>query len=253
MTVKACLRSAEGPRRHRGHDVDISWGRVAAAPRRASRRLQRYSKGFGVVGRLNSQSRKRRRSRPCSASTMLELLQTTFDPARRRRVVFAKTRFTGDPNRRLGGALAAQRAVSGHSWLVPPEPIPRPPDPFAPRLGRRSRRSSRRRSRSGPRKFEKLYVARADVLGRQSIGRRVAAAPRPATRIIRGRTAGRAENDTPKTAFKVHVDVRIIKASPTIGVGLIRYIKSLYLDVQKYPRLRGRARLVRRSMDSKLF
>ena len=50
--------------------------------------------------------------------------------------------------------------------------ITRPPDPFAPRLGRRSRRSSRRWSRSGPRKFEKLYVDKADVLDRWPMRRR---------------------------------------------------------------------------------
>ena len=44
--------------------------------------------------------------------------------------------------------------------------ITRAPDPYALRLGRRSRRSSRRRSRSGPRKLEKLYVDGTDVLGR---------------------------------------------------------------------------------------
>ena len=111
-------------------------------------------------------------------------------------------------------------------------PIACPPGPLVPRLDRRSRRSSRRRSRSGPRKFEKLYVDVADELGRRPIGRRVAAAPRAATRIIRGRTAGRAENDPPKTALNVHVDPRRIKARPTIGTGIITYVKSLYLDIR---------------------
>ena len=129
--------------------------------------------------------------------------------------------------------------------------VGRPPDPFAPRLGRRSRRSSRRRSRSGPRKFEKLYVDGAGVLGRRPIGRRVAAAPRAVTRIIRGRTAGRAENDTPKTAFEVRVDRRRIRTSPIIWEEVITYIKSLYLDVRLVPRLRGRARLVRKPVNSK--
>ena len=132
-------------------------------------------------------------------------------------------------------------------------PIPPPPGPFARRLGRRSRRSSRRRSRLGPRKFEFLYVDGADVLVRRPMGRRGAAAPRSATRIIRGRTAGRAESDTPKTASKVHADRRRIKTSPTLGGQLITYIKSLYLHVRFVPRTRGRARLVRKAVNSRIF
>ena len=63
-------------------------------------------------------------------------------------------------------------------------------------------------------------------------GSKVAAAPRGATRIIRGRTTGRAENETPKTALKVHVDLRRIKASSTLMAQIITYIKSSYLDVR---------------------
>ena len=41
----------------------------------------------------------------------------TDDDVRRKCTAFAKTRFAGrDPTRRLGGALAAQRAVSNRSW-----------------------------------------------------------------------------------------------------------------------------------------
>ena len=63
--------------------------------------------------------------------------------------------------------------------------------------------------------------------------------------------AGRAENDTPKTAFKVRVDRWRIKASPTIQAEVIAYIKSLYLDVQKYPRTGERAPDVRKAVNSK--
>ena len=63
--------------------------------------------------------------------------------------------------------------------------------------------------------------------------------------------ADRAKNDTPKTAFEVHVDVRRIKTSPTLMAQIITYIKSLYLDVRLVLRLRRRARLVRKAVDSK--
>ena len=49
---------------------------------------------------------------------MPESLRSTADAIWRKCVVFAKTRFAGrNPTRRLGGALAAQRAVSGRSWI----------------------------------------------------------------------------------------------------------------------------------------
>ena len=66
------------------------------------------------------------------------------------------------------------------------------------------------------------------------------------------RFADRAENDTPKTALKVHVELRRIKDSPTMGVGLITFIKSLYLDVRLVPRLRRRAPVVRKAVNSKV-
>ena len=47
--------------------------------------------------------------------------------------------------------------------------------------------------------------------------------------------AGRAENDTPKTAFEVHVGVRRIKTSPTLVGPVVTYSKSLYLDVRLVP------------------
>ena len=172
---------------------------------------------------MNSRSRKPRGFRPRSTAYMPESLHVD----RRRRLAqmhsFLQKRVSRarDPNRRLGGALTAQRAVSDCSWMglapckkrrmlevtlrqqgplehipgastrgaqKPAHFVPRawcldlgssrwpfhtyrlPPGPFAPRLGRRSRRSSRRRSRSGPRKFEKLYVDGADGLGRWSRG-----------------------------------------------------------------------------------
>ena len=68
---------------------------------------------------MNSRSRKRRRSRPCSASYISESPRrppTPFGPngpLLRKRVSRAR-----DPTRRLGGALAAQRAVSGRAWMV---------------------------------------------------------------------------------------------------------------------------------------
>ena len=65
--------------------------------------------------------------------------------------------------------------------------------------------------------------------------------------------AGRAENDTPKTAFEVHVGVRRIKASPTLVGPVVTYSKSLYLHVRLVPQTRRRARLVRKPVNSKLF
>ena len=50
---------------------------------------------FWGRGRLNSRSRKRRRSRPCSASYMPESPRSTADAIWRKCVVFAKTRFAG--------------------------------------------------------------------------------------------------------------------------------------------------------------
>ena len=64
--------------------------------------------------------------------------------------------------------------------------------------------------------------------------------------------AGRAENDTPKTAFEVRVELRRIKAAPILMAQVITYIKSLYLDVRLVLRLRARAPVVRRSVDSKI-
>ena len=49
---------------------------------------------------------------------MPESLTSITDAIRPKCTVFAKTRFAArDPTRRLGGALAAQRAVSGRSWM----------------------------------------------------------------------------------------------------------------------------------------
>ena len=128
----------------------------------------------------------------------------------------------------------------------------RPPGALAPRLGLRSRRSSRRRSRLGLRKFEKLYVAGADQLGQCLMGRRLRRRRGLPQILFLSEPRGRAEDDTPKTASKVHVELRRIKTSPTMGAGIITYIKSLYLHVERDPRLRGRARLVRKSVDSKV-
>ena len=87
---------------------------------------------------------------------------------------------------------------------------------------------------------------------------RDAAAPRPsafavASEDLADGRAGRAENDTPKTAFEVHVGVRRIKTSPTLTGPVVTYSKSLYLHVRLVPRTRGRARLVRKPVNSKLF
>ena len=43
---------------------------------------------------------------------------------------------------------------------------------------------------------------------------------------LHGRGAARAENDTPKLALKVHVDLRRIKTCPTLMGRIITYIKS---------------------------
>ena len=129
----------------------------------------------------------------------------------------------------------------------------RPPGALAPRLGLRSRRSSRRRSRLGLRKFKKLYVAGADQLGQCLMGRRLRRRRGLPQILFLSEPRGRAENDTPQTAFEVRVDVRRIKTSPTIEARVITYIKSLYLDVRLVRRLRGRAPVVRKSMNSKLF
>ena len=117
---------------------------------------------------------------PCSDRRMMELILGQQGPLEQ----IAATRGPLQP------AHIVTRTWCDRDLLRRPFRTYRPsPGPFAPRSSRRSRRSSRRGSRSGPRKFEKLYVDVADELGRRPIGRRVAAAPRAAARIIRGRTA----------------------------------------------------------------
>ena len=51
---------------------------------------------------------------------------------------------------------------------------------------------------------------------------------------------GRAENDTPKKALKVRVDVWRTKTCPTLIAQVITYTKSLYLDVRLVRGLRKR-------------
>ena len=105
----------------------------------------------------------------------------------------------------------------------------------------RSFRNQARRAHSCPR------IQGASKIIRQTIPR---LCPKIHSRFTAAR--GRAENDSPKTASKVHVDVRRIKTSPTLMAQVITYSKSLYLHVRLVPRLRDRAPVAHKSVNSKV-